>query len=76
VERVFFDGWLGLFRTFVIGVFAYAFLVFALRASGKHTLSKMNAFDLVVTVALGLSLATVLLSKDVTLAEGHWPSPC
>jgi hypothetical protein len=69
VERIFFDGWLGLFRTFVIGVFAYAF-IFALRASGKHTLSKMNAFDLVVTVALGLSLATVLLSKDVTLAEG------
>jgi len=30
----------------------------------------MNAFDLVVTVALGSTFATVLLSKDVTLAEG------
>ncbi len=30
----------------------------------------MNAFDLVVTVALGSILATVLLSADVTLAEG------
>lgn len=30
----------------------------------------MNAFDLVVTVALGSTLATVLLSKDVALAEG------
>jgi uncharacterized membrane protein YcaP (DUF421 family) len=30
----------------------------------------MNAFDFVVTVALGSTLATVLLSKDVTLAEG------
>ena len=30
----------------------------------------MNAFDLVVTVALGSILATMLLSKDVALAEG------
>ncbi|MCW8196749.1 DUF421 domain-containing protein [Proteobacteria bacterium 005FR1] len=30
----------------------------------------MNAFDLVVTVALGSTLATVLLSKDTTLAQG------
>ena len=30
----------------------------------------MSAFDLVVTVALGSTLATVLLSKDVALAEG------
>jgi uncharacterized membrane protein YcaP (DUF421 family) len=51
-------------------VFVYAFLIFALRAPGKRALSKMNAFDLVVTVALGSTLAMVLLSKDVTLAEG------
>lgn len=30
----------------------------------------MNAFDLVATVALGSTLATTLLSKDVPLAEG------
>ena len=30
----------------------------------------MSAFDFVVTVALGSTLATVLLSKDVPLAEG------
>jgi uncharacterized membrane protein YcaP (DUF421 family) len=41
-----------------------------LRVSGKRTLSKMNAFDFVVTVALGSTLATVLLSKGVALAEG------
>jgi uncharacterized membrane protein YcaP (DUF421 family) len=45
-------------------------LLLLLRISGKRTLSKMNAFDLVVTVALGSTLATVLLSKDVALAEG------
>lgn len=70
MERVFYDGWEGLARTLVIGVLAYAILVVALRWSGKRTLSKMNAFDLIVTVALGSTLATVLLSKDVALAQG------
>src|SRR5690606_29208487 len=41
-----------------------------LRLSGKRTLSKFNAFDFVITVALGSSLATVGLNKDVTLVQG------
>jgi uncharacterized membrane protein YcaP (DUF421 family) len=57
-------------RTFVIGVLAYVSLVFLLRVSGRRTLSKMNAFDFVVTVALGSTLATILLNRDVSLAEG------
>ena len=69
-EAVFFDGWAGLARVVVVGTAAYAALIVLLRASGKRTLSKMNAFDLVVTVALGSTLATVLLSADVALAEG------
>ncbi len=57
-------------RTLVIGVLAYVALVVLLRLSGNRTLSKMNAFDLIVTVALGSTLATVLLNKEVALAEG------
>lgn len=64
-----FDSWFGLGRVAVVGVCAYAALVLFLRVSGKRTLAKMNAF-LVVTVALGSTLATVLLSKDVALVEG------
>ena len=30
----------------------------------------MNAFDLVVTVSLGSTLATTVLSQDVTVAQG------
>jgi uncharacterized membrane protein YcaP (DUF421 family) len=52
-----------------VGVLAYAALVLP-RVSGKRTFSKMNAFDLVVTVALGSTLATILLSSDIALAEG------
>ncbi len=67
---IFFDGWFGILRILIVGVCVYVALVALLRASGKRTLSKMNAFDFVVTVALGSTLATVLLSKDVALAEG------
>jgi uncharacterized membrane protein YcaP (DUF421 family) len=61
---------MSLVRTGVVGVCAYVLLVLLLRVSGKRTLSKLNAFDLVVTVALGSTLATVLLTKNVTLADG------
>jgi uncharacterized membrane protein YcaP (DUF421 family) len=54
----------------LVGVCAYAALVALLRGSGKRTPSKMNAFDFVVTVALGSTLGTVLLSKEVALVEG------
>jgi uncharacterized membrane protein YcaP (DUF421 family) len=66
----FFGGWDSLLRTLVVGVLAYVTLIVFLRVSGKRTLSALNAFDLVVTVALGSTLATVLLTKDVTLADG------
>jgi uncharacterized membrane protein YcaP (DUF421 family) len=65
-----FDGWMTLLRTLVVGILAYALLVAMLRISGKRTLSKLNAFDLVVTVALGSTLATILLDQNVALAEG------
>lgn len=65
-----FSGWESLFRTLVVGVLAYVTLVLLLRVSGKRTLSKMNAFDLVVTVALGSTLATVLLTRNIALADG------
>lgn len=67
---MFFDSWESLLRVVLVGGSAYVALVAMLRISGKRTLSKMNAFDLVVTVALGSTLATVLLDRDVPLADG------
>lgn len=67
---MFFNSWAATGRPLIIGVCAYAALMLALRVSGKRTLAKMNAFDLVVTVALGSTLATIVLSKDVALLEG------
>ncbi len=65
-----FDSWADIGRVLAVGVAAYVTLVVILRGSGKRTLSKLNAFDLVVTVALGSTLATILLSADVSWTEG------
>lgn len=70
MDDLFFHGWDAVRRTLVIGVLAYVALVALLRVSGKRTLSKMNAFDFVVTVALGSTLATILLDSNVSLVEG------
>lgn len=67
---MFFHGFTELARVLIIASLAYAALVALLRVTGKRSLAKLNAFDFVVTVALGSTLATVLLSKDVSLAEG------
>ena len=65
-----FDGISGIARVVVCAVAGYAALVALLRISGKRTLSDMNAFDFVVTVALGSILATTILNSTVALAEG------
>jgi uncharacterized membrane protein YcaP (DUF421 family) len=65
-----FESGRALLQTVVVGSLAYAALVLLLRTSGKRTLSKWNAFDLVVTVAFGSTLATMLLSRETTLAQG------
>ncbi len=70
MDHILFQSWSGLGRVAIVGVAAYLALVLMLRVSGKRSLAKLNAFDLVVTVALGSTLATTLLSKTVALAEG------
>lgn len=65
-----FDSWSDLVRVLLVGGSAYATLVLVLRVAGKRTLAKLNAFDLVVTVALGSTLATILLNNSITWAEG------
>ncbi len=65
-----FDSWSDLTRVALVGVAAYTLVICVLRVSGKRTLSQLNAFDFIVTVALGSTLATILLSKDVSWTEG------
>ena len=65
-----FSGWDGILRILFIAPAAYAALVIILRVSGKRTLSKLNAFDFIVTIAIGSTLASVITTKSLTLVEG------
>lgn len=70
MHNMFFDDWQSLLRAFILTTLAYFTLIIFIRMSGKRTLSKMNAFDFLVTIALGSCLATVSLNKNIALAEG------
>jgi len=65
-----FSDWASLGRVVVVGPAAYLALILLLRASGKRTLTKLNVFDFLVTIALGSTLASVILDKSISLAEG------
>lgn len=65
-----FDSWSDMLRILLIGPAAYVALVVMLRITGGRTLAQLNAFDMIVTVALGSTLATILLSSTVSYAEG------
>ena len=56
-------------RTLAVGTVIYVGLVALLRVSGKRTLAKLNAFDLVVTVALGSLLASAVIDRNVGLVQ-------
>ena len=67
---MFFDGWQSVGRIVLLAACTYIGLVAALRLLGEQALAKMSAYDLIITVALGSIVASIPLSKDVTLADG------
>ena len=67
---MFFSSWDNLLRVLILAPGAYIGLVLFLRISGKRTLSTMNIFDMVVTVAFGSTLATIILPAEASLLDG------
>lgn len=65
-----FGGWESLARIIALGTLGYVALIVLLRVSGKRTLSKMNAFDFVVTITLGSVFGGLILNQSVSLSEG------
>ncbi|CAN5815308.1 hypothetical protein BH23GEM7_BH23GEM7_39940 [soil metagenome] len=65
----FFGGWEPMLRIVVVGTLGYIALLLLLRLAGKRTLAQMNAFDFVVTVAIGASFGRILTARSVALAE-------
>lgn len=69
MEEVFFKDWKSIGHVALATIIAFITLFFFLRISGKRTLAKLNAFDFVVTVALGSTLSYMMLAM-VPLTEG------
>jgi uncharacterized membrane protein YcaP (DUF421 family) len=69
VLNFFFDGWAPVVRILVVGTLAYTALVVLLRISGKRTLSRMNSFDVVITVAIGATFGRILTARSIPLLE-------
>lgn len=69
-SSVWFSDWATVTRTLAVGTAGYAALVLLLRITGQRTLAKMNAFDFVVTVALGSILGSLLVSTSVSFVQG------
>ena len=69
MTELFFEDWSSLLHIALSTVIAFVTLFLFIRISGKRTLSKLNAFDFVVTVALGSTLTYMMLGL-VPLAEG------
>jgi uncharacterized membrane protein YcaP (DUF421 family) len=64
-----FAGWGPVLRILVVGSVAYLSLLVILRVAGKRTIAKMNVFDFVMTVAIGSTLANVLTTAQMSLAD-------
>jgi uncharacterized membrane protein YcaP (DUF421 family) len=64
-----FKNWESIGQVMFCALIAYCILFLFIRISGKRTLSKLTAFDFVVSVTLGSTLSSMILAK-VTLAEG------
>ena len=66
---IFFSNWESLLRIPIIGLGAYVGLIIILRISGNRTLSKMNSFDFIITIALGSTFASAILDKSIALLD-------
>lgn len=60
----------GLLSILLTALGIYVALVILTRISGKRSFSKMSSFDFSMTVAIGSVMATVIISKAVSLQHG------
>ena len=67
---MFFHSWSDVGRTVAVSAMAFLLIVALLRIVGPQSLAKMSGFDVVFTVTMGSVIATVVVSRDVTLSQG------
>lgn len=70
MPTIFFQSWDHVIRVAITIVVVYPGLILLMRLYGKRSLAKLNMFDFIITVALGSTFASVVVSKDVTVMDG------
>ncbi|NES95664.1 MAG: DUF421 domain-containing protein [Desertifilum sp. SIO1I2] len=65
----FYGGFEPLIRIVVVGTLAYLSLLSLLRVFGKRTLAQLNAYDFIITIAIGSTFGRLITAKGVSLAE-------
>lgn len=69
-QTVFFNSWENLAKVLIVTPILYISVIVFVRLTGKRSTSQMNNFDWVVTVAIGSIIASPILLKDVSVAQG------
>jgi uncharacterized membrane protein YcaP (DUF421 family) len=64
-----FNSWAAVDHSAIIAATGFVALVIIVRVSGNRTLSRMNAFDFIVTVSIGSILGRSIVSPSVSLAQ-------
>tara|TARA_R100000935_G_scaffold51717_2_gene78496 strand:+ start:145 stop:666 length:522 start_codon:yes stop_codon:yes gene_type:complete len=70
MEKWFEASWTSVIAICITAVFIYLAVIIFTRLAGKRSFSKMSSFDFAMTVAIGSIIASTVLSKSVSLAEG------
>tara|TARA_R100001369_G_scaffold29172_4_gene52724 strand:+ start:215107 stop:215493 length:387 start_codon:yes stop_codon:yes gene_type:complete len=70
MEKWFEASWTSVIAICITAVFIYLAVIVFTRLAGKRSFSKMSSFDFAMTVAIGSIIASTILSKSVSLAEG------
>jgi uncharacterized membrane protein YcaP (DUF421 family) len=67
---MFFGSWSDIGRVVATSATVFVLIVVLLRVVGQQALAKMSGYDVVVTITLGSIVASVAVTKDVTVSEG------
>jgi uncharacterized membrane protein YcaP (DUF421 family) len=65
-----FSSWSDIGRVVLASALAFLLIVALLRVVGQQALARMSGFDVVFTVTMGSVIATMAVSRDVSLADG------
>ncbi|MDL4839956.1 DUF421 domain-containing protein [Aquibacillus rhizosphaerae] len=65
-----FDNWKNLLWIVLMGVIIYPTFLIIFRIFGKRSLTQVNMFDFIITVAYGNTLASILIIQSISYTEG------